>query len=195
MSAELLAAIGSIGTFVVIAATAVTAVVQLRHMRGSNQIAALTEMRETIESEKFVHARHRVFYEIVPGLTNIELRKRMMTRVLDADLNDISFVGNVFETLGAFVKFRIIDKIIACDLWGGVALMAWQHLLPIVALRRRVMGPSLWENFEYFAALASMFWRRNQSGSYPSDTPRLEVPDEWLATDLAAKIVPEQWKP
>jgi hypothetical protein len=53
MSAEWVTAIGTIGTFVVIAASAVAALVQLRHMRGSNQIAALNELRETMESESF----------------------------------------------------------------------------------------------------------------------------------------------
>lgn len=53
MSPEWLTAIGTIGTFVVIAALAAAALFQLRHMRGSNQIMALTEVRETVESADF----------------------------------------------------------------------------------------------------------------------------------------------
>jgi hypothetical protein len=46
MSTELLNSIATLGTFVVIAATALAALVQLRHMRGSNQIAALSDLYE-----------------------------------------------------------------------------------------------------------------------------------------------------
>ena len=53
MSYELLNVIGVLGTFVVIAATAVAAIVQLRHLAGSNRISVLNEMRQTYESEQF----------------------------------------------------------------------------------------------------------------------------------------------
>ena len=46
MSTELVNTFATLGTFVVIAATAIAAIVQLRHMRGSNQIVALNELRE-----------------------------------------------------------------------------------------------------------------------------------------------------
>jgi len=43
MSLELVNTLASIGTLLVIAATAIAALAQLRHSRGSNQIIALTE--------------------------------------------------------------------------------------------------------------------------------------------------------
>ena len=43
MSAEWFTAIGTLGTFVVITVSAIAALMQLRHMRGSNQIIALNE--------------------------------------------------------------------------------------------------------------------------------------------------------
>jgi len=48
MSLETWSTAASIGTFVVIAATAVAALAQLRHMRSSNQIAAVTAMQHLI---------------------------------------------------------------------------------------------------------------------------------------------------
>ena len=47
MSLELANTLATLGTFVVIAATAIAAILQLRHARTSNQIAALNELRET----------------------------------------------------------------------------------------------------------------------------------------------------
>jgi hypothetical protein len=50
MSLELVNTLATFGAFVVIAATAIAAIVQLRHARSSNHIAALNELRETMES-------------------------------------------------------------------------------------------------------------------------------------------------
>jgi hypothetical protein len=48
MSAEWVTAIATSVTALVIASSAAAALFQLRHMRGSNQIVALTELRETL---------------------------------------------------------------------------------------------------------------------------------------------------
>jgi hypothetical protein len=64
MSLELVNTLATFGTFLVIAATAIAAVVQLRHARSSNHIAALNELRETMESPDFVVARHFVETEL-----------------------------------------------------------------------------------------------------------------------------------
>ena len=68
MSPEWLTAVGTLGTFVVIAASAIAALLQLRHMRGSNQIIALNEVRETIESPAFQAAERFVVQELPPRL-------------------------------------------------------------------------------------------------------------------------------
>lgn len=49
------------------AATAVAALVQLRHLRSSNQIAAITRMLERLDSETFTRAK-RFVAEHVPKL-------------------------------------------------------------------------------------------------------------------------------
>ena len=53
MSLELLNTLASIGTFVVIGATAIAAVVQLRHMRANNQLEGLLDVLARVEDESF----------------------------------------------------------------------------------------------------------------------------------------------
>ena len=79
MSPEWLTAIGTLGTFVVIAASAVAALMQLRHMRGSNAIVALTECREKLESEEFQNARRFIQTELPRLLEQPEIRDRLRT--------------------------------------------------------------------------------------------------------------------
>ena len=60
MSLELVNTFVTLGTFVVIAATAIAAIVQLRHARSSNHIVALNELRETTETPDFQAALYFV---------------------------------------------------------------------------------------------------------------------------------------
>src|SRR5579863_5076906 len=117
MTAEWLTAIATLGTFVVIAASAVAALLQLRHMRGSNQIVALTECRETLESDAFQEARAFVVTELPQLIKNPDTRDKLSSPVFPKELRPAGNVANFFESMGAFVRFDIIDRNIACDLW------------------------------------------------------------------------------
>jgi hypothetical protein len=179
MSLELISAIAAVGTFVVIAATAVTAIIQLRHMRGSNQISALTECRETIESPEFFAARRFIQDELPVLLKQPDTVARLEHRVLDEELQPINFIGNFFENLGAFVRHGIIDKGVALDLWSGVVLSTWTALSPVTTIRRKYLGTrALLENFEYLAVLSDDFIARHPDGTYPAGVRRMaDAPD------------------
>ena len=60
MSLELVNTLATFGTFFVIAATAIAAIVQLRHARSSNHIAAFNELRETQGTPEFQAAEQFV---------------------------------------------------------------------------------------------------------------------------------------
>ena len=186
LSYELLTAVASIGTFVVIAATAVAAFVQLRHVRGSNAIAALTECREVLESEEFQSAR-RFVQNVLPDMLNDEIvRRELELAPLPERLEPLNIVGNFFESLGAFVRHGIIDKEIACSLWSAVVLDNWERLAPALAIMRRKAGASLWENFEYLSSISKDWLDRHQDGDYPPDARHMPVVDVWLEADNAA---------
>jgi hypothetical protein len=53
MTLELWSTFAALGTFVVIAATAIAALVQLRHARAAYQIAALTQLSKADDSPEF----------------------------------------------------------------------------------------------------------------------------------------------
>ena len=79
MSLELVATLASIGTLLVIAATAVAAFVQLRHLSGSNSISALTESREVLESAEFAAAQRFVASELPELLKDPAVRHELLT--------------------------------------------------------------------------------------------------------------------
>src|SRR5579872_703762 len=175
MSPEWVTAIATAGTFVVIAASAAAALVQLRHMRGSNQIVALTECRETLESPAFRDAQRFVSYELPKRLNDPQEARKAAQIPFVGEYEAIATVANFFESMGLFVKTGIIDRHIACDFWAFVALRNWEALLPITSyVRQKLDQPALWENFEYMAALSEQFQRDHRT-SYPNGMNRMPV--------------------
>jgi hypothetical protein len=173
MSPEWITAIGTIGTFFVIAASAIAALVQLRHMRGSNQIVALTECRETLESAEFREAQSFVSYELPKRLKDPGECMKIVDIPFKGEYEAIATVANFFESMGLFVKSGIIDKHIACDFWAFVVLRNWRALAPVTTYIRRTLDvPALWENFEYMAALSDK-WQASHQTVYPAGTPHM----------------------
>lgn len=172
MTAEWVTALASAGTFIVIAASAIAALIQLRHTRGSNQIIALTEIRETLESPYFREAQRFVSYELPKRLQDPDERLRIAQpqSQFEGEYQAIDTVANFFENLGVFVKNRIIDRNIACDMWSYVILRNWNALLPIVTfVREDLESPSLWENFEYLALISKRYMDAHPEGTYPRE--------------------------
>lgn len=175
MSADWVTAVATAGTFVVIAASAIAALLQLRHTRGSNQIVALTECRETLESDEFQKAREFIVLKLPELLEDPHIVEQLTQPLFPLELRDVGYVANFFESMGAFVRFNIIDRRIACDLWCSVVLNSWNSLLPIIRVRRTV-DTGIWENFEYLAVLSKEFMDRHPT-SYPANMRRMPLED------------------
>ncbi|MBV8172567.1 MAG: hypothetical protein JO219_11615 [Candidatus Eremiobacteraeota bacterium] len=184
MSLELLTALSSIGTFIVIAATAVAAFWQLRHMSGSNSISTLTEAREVLESPEFAAARRFVSKELPRLLKDPETRRQLeFESPLPEHLQPLNVVGNFYEALGSWVRRGVIDQNIVVSLWSSVVVATWHHVTPALAIMRRNSGPALWDQFEYLARISQEWIDRHPDGDYPKGVAHMPVVDEWLAED------------
>jgi hypothetical protein len=192
MNLEVINSLASVATLLVIAATAVAALGQLRHSRGSNQIVALTECREVLESEAFAAAMRFVHRKLPGMMSDPAVRVRLLASPRDEELRAVNVVGNFFESMGSFVKHDIIDVEIACDLWSGIVVNAWDALTPVLAMSRRKAGPGLWENFEYLTAVMKSYNERYPYGTYPKKVQRLPVVDVWKEEDEADGVARRQ---
>jgi hypothetical protein len=198
MSLELANTLATFGTFVVIAATAVAAIVQLRHARTSNQITALNEIRETMESADFQEARHLIAAQVHLKLRDPAFRRQLADASARTDevrpfIGKVINMANFYENIGTFVKAGLIDRDLALDLWSGVVIGTWERLAPLVAiLRRRSAGANLFENFEYLTVLSQDYIAAHPKGTYPSGVRRIAINDQWLDADkqLAASPAP-----
>ncbi len=174
MSLEAWSTVASFATFVVIVATAIAALIQLRNTRSGNQILAVTELDKMLGSEKLLRAQRFVAEEVPKLIADSAGRSRLAAQPFPPDLEPIRDVGNFFELLGVFVKFGIIDRALAIDLWDGVVFGRWKQLEPVVMIRRQA-NSGVWANFEYFAVLCEESLARTAGDYYPRGVPRMTI--------------------
>lgn len=175
MTAEWATAIGTIGTFVVITASAIAALFQLRHMRTGNQISAYNELRETMESAEFRNALHFIRTEVPARLTDPAILADIVKSNLSGEYAPIRMVANLYESLGLFVRIGMMDRAIACDLWSLIVLDVWNKVRPLTAALRSAYSPAIWINFEYMAALSEERIDRFGAHDYPPGVRRMPL--------------------
>lgn len=197
MSLELVNTFATLGTFVVIAATAIAAIVQLRHARSSNQIAALNELREAMASPDLGAARHFVDTELTSKLRDPAFRYQIVKRSATTDENrplihTFNALGNFYEGLGVLIKACLVDRKLVLELWSDVIADNWASLAVVTAMLRREAGNGLWESFEFLAVLSQDWLVAHPKGTYPVGMRRIELKDEWLEADqqYAASLAP-----
>ena len=150
----------------VIAATAVVAVIQLRHMRSSNQIAAAMRIHDVVESEEFQAARRFIRDDLAERLKDPEFR-RAFGVTANKDSRPVILVGNYYEEIGIFVKYGLVDENIACEMWANEIVLDWQRMSPVIALVQQRGLPFAWHNFEYMYTLCDAWLRRYPEGRFP----------------------------
>ena len=178
MTAEWVTALSSLATFIVIGASAIAALIQIRHARNSNQIAVFNEMRHQLDSKQFQN-------------TLAFIRKDLSARVQDADYRRdlllqrapewqaIKDVANFFDQAAVPVKHGMVDRDLACDVFYLEVVSTWDGLAPLTASMRELRGYRLWEDFEYFALLCKNFRKRYPNGTFPRRMRGLPLPEPW----------------
>jgi hypothetical protein len=184
MSLEFWATAAAVGTFLVIAATAVAALVQLRHLRSNNLIAAALAINQVTEGDEFQAARRFLREDMVERLKEIDYRRELAS---SGKLGrQAQFVGNYYELIGIFVKNGLIDENLACEMWSNEIIADWELLAPAVAIAMRTRKPSGWENFAYMFAVCQQWQARFPDGKFSGNRQPAQPDDVWLAEDEAA---------
>jgi len=190
MSLEVLNTVGTLLTAVIIGATAIAALFQLRHMRAGNQIAAMLSIGEHFGNDEFKNAEQLVVHKLAPAMADPAFRAYMVAFVRDPappqvskDFVDVRraalLVGNTYEELGILVKTGIVDQELFLDRYCSVIERSWNRLLDFTAFMRAVNAdPAIWENFEYITVL-SQDWMKSHPSTYPGGVRHLETKNRW----------------
>lgn len=187
MSLELVSTIASVGTFLVIGATAVAAAIQLRHMRASNQLGALLDLEREFRSPTLQDSFRFVERDLADRLGDKAYRAELeRIGFIDASAHREINVLNWFDEMGAVLKNGLVDENAFMDLFSRLAVQHWEALAPAIAILRRRRGGGQNLNFEYLAIRARAWLERYPEGAVPKGTARIPLRDAWSAEDRGA---------
>jgi hypothetical protein len=183
---DVINSVAQVGTLFVVLATAIAGIIQLRHLRASNELEALLRLTEQLREREMREAFAYV---------QAELDTKLQDPAYRAELAHIGFIDshrhpemdacNWFNYIGSLVKNRLIDERIFLDLFARLVTYYWTRLAPVVAIMRRERGPSQFENFEYLARLAIVWKAEHPQGRFPPHVERMPLDDIYAAIDAS----------
>jgi hypothetical protein len=172
MSLDLWSTIASLGTFLVITATAITALVQLRHIRRANQLAGLESIFAMLQEPSVRELVNYVRHDLAERMRDETFRASLLEIPIDRRDHPELYLCDIYNHIGSFVRSGLIDESIYLQTdWYNVNLY-WGLLRDVVAQSRR-NRPYLFENFEWLAARGRAWVERHPHGDYPAGEPRM----------------------
>ena len=188
MSLELLNTLASITTTIIIAATAIAAMVQLRHLRNGNQIAGQLALRQVLLDSGFWLAMGRARFEIPTLLKDPRFRQFVREYHVNTEPtveDDERFetpyvavltVGRNLENVGNMIRNGLTDPRIFLEQYADLVETAWNATEPLLKIRREAVGSDApWEDFEYLTVL-SRDWNAKVRSCYPIGVRRILPP-------------------
>lgn len=172
MPLEALNTAASIATFVVIAATAIAALVQLLHIRRANQLSGLIKTIDILQDPGIREMINFVRHDLKERMKEPAFRQGLTVRPVDRRVHPELYLCDLYQHVGSMVRAGLIDeKIYLQTEWYNVDLY-WSLLREVVILAR-THSPFVFENFEYLAARAQAWAEAHPQGDYPKDAQRL----------------------
>src|SRR5579864_7899982 len=95
--------IAEVGTFLVIAATAIAAVIQLRHMRANNQLEGLLSVLARVEDTNFNRWVTAAQRHVPQMIADKEYRESILDGTFDRDVAWLN-LANSYDWVGSLVK-------------------------------------------------------------------------------------------
>ena len=175
MSLELVNTLASLATFVVIGATAAAALMQLRHIRHSNQLESIIALRALRDSPALDEAFAFVSQELARRLEDPAFRAELESAVSpDREVHKELRLFDYYEMIGGYVKLGLISGDVFLEF--GNPERFWDLSARALEIYRRKRGPATYENFEYLVVCSQDWDRRHPDGNYPSGLRRLALP-------------------
>lgn len=187
MSPEYLTALSSIVTAAVITASAVAAVIQLRHMRAGNSMQLILSVRAILEDDEHRHAMNEIRGgDLQRALDDPQFRRYVYRRLRrlptkDApqqfrDLMDAATrLANFFELIGGMMRRGVASGEIFLPNYWWIVLSNWDRMEAWIAMAREyAQSDGLYVDFEYLTVL-SRKWADAHPDSYAHGVPRIPV--------------------
>lgn len=182
---EAAAALAQTGTLIVIGASVVAALVQLRHMRAGNELQALLSLQHDFRAPELQAALTYVQRQLPERLEDPQYRSELeRIGYVDPQRHPEMIVCNWLNVMGTLVKRRFVAEDAFMDIFARLIVHFWRQLAPAIAVMRRNRGQAQYHDFEYLARRAAQWLDRNPHGAFPTRLERTTLPDPWREADL-----------
>lgn len=169
MSLELLNTIATLATCAIVATTAIAALIQLRHLRASNQIAGQLAITELIVGDDFTNAQI-----MIRGLPDMIADPRYAWAFREPPRADhppdvtemrkaARVLGSNLENVGNMVRHGLTDGDLFVEQYGNVVSEVWDLLEPYTRVRRKIEGDAVWEDFERLTIVSRDWWSTRET--------------------------------
>jgi hypothetical protein len=162
---------------------------QLRFLRHSNELGAMTAIAEQFDSDAVVRSRTFIRTELPALMSDPTFRAELTTTPMGKRAEQIKPYTNLYEDLGAYVEVNAVSARLALLLYGEVVVEAWNLVEDATMIVRRE-HPGISAEFE---ALANRAKAWHLTPGYRQRHARLNSKerDRWLAADTARTAAPE----
>ena len=165
----------SVATLIVIAASAIAAIVQLRHLRAGNQLSGLITVFGMLQDPSVREFVNYIRQELSNRLNDDDFREALLEIPVDRQKHPELYLCDMYNHIGSFVRCGLIDErtYLQTD-WYNVNLY-WGLLAEVIEIVRS-NRPHVFENFEYLAARAKAWIEKHPGGDYPRSERRMVAP-------------------
>jgi len=180
----MVSALAESGTLIVILASVLAALVQLRHIRAGNQLQALLSLERDFRRPDLQQSLTYVQEKLPQRLEDPAYRRELESiGFIDPSVHPEMIACNWLNEMGTLVKRELVSEDTFMDLFARLIVHCWKQVSPAIAIMRRSRGPAQYHDFEYLALRATAWLKANPQGIFPHGLARETLADPWLEID------------
>lgn len=184
MTLELINAAAAVGTLLLLATTVTAGLIQLRHMRAGNELAAALAIERDFRSPGVQAALSYVQSELPARIETSDYRAELETPgYIDPRRHPEMILCNWFNRTGALIRSGFLKESLFLESYARLVTYYWQLLGPVIAVLRRTRGPSQYASFEFLAYRAQAWTASKQSPRTKRAAAAPTIADPWLEED------------
>ena len=160
-------------TLLVIIATAMAGLIQLRHLRHQNTLNAELAVLQSWNEPQFREWRLFIGGELQTKLKDPAFLAEYDAPEVDRSRHPELYACDWMEQIGSYLKYGLFDADVLLDVTSTSINRLWNQLAPAIERMRVTRGDTLYENFEYWAATGRLWAKAHPHGGYPKNVPRM----------------------
>src|SRR5215469_7154234 len=146
MTWESISGAAAVVTTIVIAATAVAAIVQIRQLKLATQLEGFLALHREYSSPEMYLAREYVANQLPNRLRDEAYRRDLVTGAAFSAAHPELVIGNFWEKVGTLVSTGLLAPNLYLETGAYRVIEAWDQLAEVIELRRR-NEPLQWAGF------------------------------------------------